>query len=145
DGRRRASGFVALGHLSGIVAGTTTTRELAMDVVFLVGRILFALIFIFSGLMGHLAEARQTAAYARSQGAPAPELMVPLSGAVILVGGVSVALGAWADVGALLVAAFAFSVAFFMHAFWREKDPMQQQNQMAHFMKNMALTGAALV
>jgi putative oxidoreductase len=32
-----------------------------------------------------------------------------------------------------------------MHAFWREEDAQQQQNQMAHFMKNMALAGAALV
>jgi uncharacterized membrane protein YphA (DoxX/SURF4 family) len=116
-----------------------------MDVVFLVGRILFALIFIASGLTGHLTQARQTAQYARSQGAPAPELMVPLSGVVILVGGLSVALGIWADLGALLLAAFAFSVAFFMHPFWREQDPQMQQNQMAHFMKNMALVGGALV
>jgi putative oxidoreductase len=116
-----------------------------MDVVFLVGRILFALVFVASGLMGHLAKARETAQYARSQGAPAPELMVPLSGVVIIVGGLSVALGAYADLGALLLAGFCFSVAFFMHAFWREQDPQMQQNQMAHFMKNMAMVGGALV
>jgi putative oxidoreductase len=116
-----------------------------MDVVFLVGRIVFALIFVVSGLTAHLAQARQMAGYARAQGAPAPELLVPLSGVVIIVGGLSVALGVWADAGALLLAGFAFSVAFFMHAFWREQDAQQQQNQMAHFMKNMALTGAALV
>jgi uncharacterized membrane protein YphA (DoxX/SURF4 family) len=116
-----------------------------MDVVFLVGRIVFALIFVVSGLTGHLAQARQTAGYARAQGAPAPELLVPLSGVVIIVGGLAVALGVYADAGALLLAGFTFSVAFFMHAFWREQDPQQQQNQMAHFMKNMALTGAALV
>jgi putative oxidoreductase len=116
-----------------------------MDVVFLVGRILFALIFVASGFMAHLAQARGMAEYARSQGAPAPGLMVPLSGVVIIVGGLSVALGVYADLGALLLAGFAFSVAFFMHAFWREQDPQMQQNQMAHFMKNMALVGGALV
>jgi putative oxidoreductase len=116
-----------------------------MDVVFLVGRIVFALIFIVSGLTAHLAQAREMTGYARAQGAPAPRLLVPLSGVVIIAGGLSVALGAYADVGALLLAAFTFSVAFFMHAFWREKDAQQRQNQMAHFMKNMALTGAALV
>ena len=116
-----------------------------MDVVFLVGRILFALIFIASGMTAHVAQARQSAEYARSQGAPAPELMVPLSGVVIIAGGLMVALGVWADVGALLLAAFAFSVAFLMHAFWREQDPQTQQNQLAHFMKNMALVGGALV
>jgi uncharacterized membrane protein YphA (DoxX/SURF4 family) len=116
-----------------------------MDIVFLVGRILFALIFVASGVTGHLAKAREMAQYARSQGAPLPELMVPLSGVVMIVGGLSVALGIYGDVGALLLAAFAFSVAFFMHAFWREHDPQMQQNQMAHFMKNMAMVGGALV
>jgi uncharacterized membrane protein YphA (DoxX/SURF4 family) len=116
-----------------------------VDVVFLVGRIVFALLFVISGLTAHLAQVRQVVPYVRAQGAPAPELLVPLSGVVIIVGGLSVALGVYADAGALLLAGFAFSVAFYMHAFWREQDPQQQQNQMAHFMKNMALTGAALV
>jgi putative oxidoreductase len=116
-----------------------------MDVVFLVGRIVFALIFVVSGLTAHLAQARQMVGYARAQGAPAPELLVPLSGVVIIVGGLSVALGVWADAGALLLAGFAFSVAFFMHAFWREQDAMQRGNQMAHFTKNLALAGGALV
>jgi uncharacterized membrane protein YphA (DoxX/SURF4 family) len=47
-----------------------------MDVVFLVGRVVFALIFVVSGLTAHLAQARQMAGYARAQGAPAPELLV---------------------------------------------------------------------
>src|SRR5918995_1558823 len=45
-------------------------RRCAMDVVFLVGRVLFALIFVASGFMAHLAQAREMAEYARSQGAP---------------------------------------------------------------------------
>jgi hypothetical protein len=32
-----------------------------------------------------------------------------------------------------------------MHAFWKEEDPQMQQNQMAHFMKNIAMAGGALV
>jgi hypothetical protein len=32
-----------------------------------------------------------------------------------------------------------------MHAFWRETDEQMKANQMAHFMKNLALTGGALV
>lgn len=116
-----------------------------MDVVFLAGRILFVFIFVVSGFSVHIAQARQMAEYARAQRAPAPELMVPLSGLVIIAGGLSVALGIWADLGALLLAAFAFSVAFFMHAFWREQDAQQRQNQIAHFMKNIAMVGGALV
>jgi uncharacterized membrane protein YphA (DoxX/SURF4 family) len=31
-----------------------------------------------------------------------------------------------------------------MHRFWGVADAMQAQNQMAHFMKNLAMTGGAL-
>ena len=116
-----------------------------MDAVFLAGRILFAVIFLASGLMTHLAGRAGAMQYARAYKAPAPELMVPLSGLVIVVGALSVALGVLADVGALLLGAFALSIAPIMHAFWREEDPQAQQNQMAHFMKNIAMVGGALV
>jgi uncharacterized membrane protein YphA (DoxX/SURF4 family) len=45
----------------------------------------------------------------------------------------------------LLLAAFTLLVAPIMHAFWKEQDAQMQQNQMAHFMKNVALAGGALV
>jgi putative oxidoreductase len=54
-------------------------------------------------------------------------------------------LGLWADLGALLLIAFLLPVAFFMHAFWRETDEQTKSDQMAHFMKNMAMAGEALV
>ncbi|HZA89231.1 MAG TPA: DoxX family protein [Solirubrobacterales bacterium] len=62
-----------------------------MDVVFLIGRILFVVPFVLSGLTNHFS--RQGVEYARNYGAPAPGLMVPLSGAAIVAGGLSVALG----------------------------------------------------
>jgi uncharacterized membrane protein YphA (DoxX/SURF4 family) len=37
-----------------------------MDVLFLIGRILFALVFIFSGLTVHLLQAKQRIEYARA-------------------------------------------------------------------------------
>jgi putative oxidoreductase len=116
-----------------------------MDVVFLARRILFALIFIASGMMGHLVGRREAVEYARTYNAPAPDVMVPLSGVAIILGGLSIAFGVLADIGALIVATFVLSVAPIMHAFWKEQDPQQQQNQMAHFMKNMAMLEGALV
>jgi putative oxidoreductase len=114
-----------------------------MDVVFLVGRILFALIFIFSGSTIHLS--RQGVEYARAYGAPAPETLVPLSGVVAVVGGAMVVLGIWGDVGALLLAGFLIGITPFMHAFWREEEEQAQQMQMFNFLKNLALLGGALV
>lgn len=116
-----------------------------MDAVFLIGRILFSLIFIASGVMGHLVQGKQTAEYARSVGAPPPEVTVPLTGVMILLGGLSVLLGLWADVGAILLIVFLLLAAFMMHAFWKEQDPQMEQVQMAQFMKNIALAGAALI
>jgi len=87
-----------------------------MDVGFLIGRILFAVPFVLSGFTNHFS--RQGVEYARGYGAPAPELMVPLSGVAIVAGGLSVALGIWADLGALVLAAFALLILPIMHAFW---------------------------
>jgi putative oxidoreductase len=46
--------------------------------------------------------------------------MVPLCGAAIVAGGVSVALGIWGDLGSLVLAAFALAILSIMHAFWKE-------------------------
>jgi putative oxidoreductase len=116
-----------------------------VDVVFLIGRIVFALVFLFSGATVHLIQARQGIEYARMYRVPAPEVLVPLSGVIAVVGALSVILGIWADLDALLLIAFLLPVAFFMHAFWRETDEQVKANQMAHFMKKMALAGGALI
>ena len=116
-----------------------------MDVLFLIGRIVFAVVFLFSGATAHLLEARKGIAYARMYRVPAASLLVPLSGVMAVAGALSVMLGIWADLGALLLVAFLLPVAFFMHGFWREMDEQMKANQMAHFMKNMAMAGGALV
>jgi putative oxidoreductase len=118
--------------------------EGTMDVVLLIGRILFAAVFVVSGSAIHLIKWRDGVAYARASNVPAPELLVPVSGLMAVGGGSLVALGLWADLGALLIAAFVFPVAVGMHAFWRIDDPMQRANQQAHFMKNVSMGGAAL-
>jgi putative oxidoreductase len=115
-----------------------------MDVVLLIGRILFVNVFISSALTVHLFKWRDGVGYARAKGVPAPELLVPGSGLMALTGGALVALGLWADLGALLLAAFVFPVAIWMHAFWKAADPMERLQEQVHFMKDIALGGAAL-
>ena len=114
-----------------------------MDVVFLIGRILFGMLFLFSGLTAHMG--KQGIEYAKAYRAPAPELMVPLSGGVIVVGGLMVILGIWADLGALLVGGFLLAITPIMHAYWKEQDPQMKAMQQAMFAKNFALIGAALI
>src|SRR5438094_722482 len=56
-----------------------------MDVLELIGRLAFAAIFISSG-PNHLLKREQMTAYARSVGAPAAPLAVPLTGLMIIGG-----------------------------------------------------------
>lgn len=115
-----------------------------MDIIFIVGRILFALIFINSGF-AHFAQREAMTGYAQFKKVPAAKLAVPLTGLMILVGGLSVVLGFWADLGALLLAAFLVVSAFMMHNFWTIEDAQAKQNESISFFKNLALAGAALI
>jgi putative oxidoreductase len=115
-----------------------------MDVVFLVGRILFGALFVYSG-MGHFAAAEAIQGYARQADAPAPNVTVPLTGVVIIVSGLAVMLGVLADLAALLIAGFLFLTAFIIHRFWRVQDPQTRQMEQVQFSKDLALAGAALV
>ncbi len=115
-----------------------------MEVVFLIGRILFGVPFVYSGF-GHFAAAEAMQGMARQQGAPAPAVTVPLTGAVIVVSGLAVILGVFADLGALLIAGFLCLTAFIIHAFWKVEDPQTRQMEQVHFFKDLGLAGAALV
>ncbi|MFC3965845.1 DoxX family protein [Nocardia jiangsuensis] len=114
-----------------------------MDVVVLIGRILFAVLFLGSAA-GHLTQADGMAGYAASRGIPAPKLAVLGSGVLILVGALSVLLGVWADLGSLLLVLFLLPTAVLMHPFWKETDAETKQMEMIGFNKDVALGGAAL-
>ena len=101
------------------------------------------MIFVLSGLALHFNH--QGVELARAYGAPAPALTVPLSGVAIVAGGLSIGLGVFADLGALVVAVFLLPTAYFIHAFWKEKDEQGKDSQIGHFQKNIALAGAALL
>ncbi|MGH3518448.1 MAG: DoxX family membrane protein [Haloechinothrix sp.] len=115
-----------------------------MDVLVLIGRVLFAILFLGSAY-GHLAQGRAMVGYVESRGVPLAKLAVPVSGIQILLGGLMVLLGVWADLGALLLLAFLVPTAVLMHAFWKETDAQTRQMEQIQFMKDMALGGAALM
>ncbi len=114
-----------------------------MDILFLIGRILFAALFIGAG-PNHFANRKDLAEAAREKGAPMPELGVLLIGAEFLVGGLMILLGIYADLGALLVIPGLLVTAFFVHNFWQIEDPDEQGEQIGNFLKNIALVGGAL-
>jgi putative oxidoreductase len=115
-----------------------------LDLVDLVGRLLFAVLFLMNG-WANVAQREAMVGGGAAIGAPRPGLSVPASGVVMLVGGVLIALGVWADLGALLLVVFLPYAAFLAHAYWKESDPGVRAAEQAQFWKNIALTGAALV
>ncbi|MET9958634.1 DoxX family membrane protein [Streptomyces sp. NPDC006326] len=115
-----------------------------MDVLVLIGRVLFVVLFATSAV-NHLTRSKAMAGYTASRGIPFATAAVLASGVVLGAGAVSVAVGLWADLGALLLAAFCFSAAVLMHGFWAEKDPQAKMAEQSHFFKDLALGGAALV
>jgi uncharacterized membrane protein YphA (DoxX/SURF4 family) len=114
-----------------------------MDVVLLIGRVLFAALFLGSAF-GHLTQTDSMAGYAASRGVPMARPATLVTGVLILLGGLSVLLGVWGDLGALLLLVFLLPTAFLMHGFWGETDPTAKQAEMVHFNKDVALAGAAL-
>jgi putative oxidoreductase len=107
-----------------------------------VGRALFAAIFVEAGL-SHFNPG--TIGYARAAGVPLASFLVPASGILASLGGLSVLVGWHARLGALAIIAFLIPVTLTMHAFWAATDAMTAGLQFAMFMKNLGLLGGALL
>lgn len=114
-----------------------------MDVVTLVGRILLAAMFLLSGI-NHLTKPAAMTGYAQFKKVPAAKASVLVSGILLVLGGLSVILGAWADLGAAVLAGLSIVMALKMHAFWGETDPQAKQMEMIAFLKNLSMGGGLL-
>jgi len=115
-----------------------------MDIVLILGRVLFSLLFISSGV-AHLTKLEAMTGYAQYKKVPAAKLSVIVTGLMLIIGGLYVALGIYADLGALLLSIFLLLSAFKMHDFWTVTDSQAKQSEMTSFMKNLALAGASLI
>ena len=115
-----------------------------MAVAFLIGRIIVGLYYISSGIR-HFTHLNMMAGYAGSKGVPIPKLAVPGSGALLVIGGLSLLLGYQPVIGIVAVVLFLIGVSPMMHNFWAVQDPMQKMAEMVNFTKNMALLGSALM
>jgi uncharacterized membrane protein YphA (DoxX/SURF4 family) len=115
-----------------------------MDILLVIGRVLFALIFINSGI-AHITKLQAMTGYAQFKKVPAPKLAVIVTGLMLIIGGLYVAFGVYADLGALLLAVFLVLSAFMMHNFWTIADAQAKQSETINFFKNLSLAGAALI
>jgi len=115
-----------------------------MDILLVIGRVLFALIFIKSGI-AHLTKLNDMTGYAQFKKVPVPKLAVIVTGLMLIIGALYIVFGVYADLGALLLAVFLVPTAFMMHNFWTIQDPQAKQGEMINFFKNLSLAGAALI
>ena len=113
--------------------------------ILLVGRVVFALFFVAIAAAGHLKKSKMMEGFARQVRFPAPQIAGWPSGIWLVAGGLSIALGAWGDVGSLMIAAFVVLAGAFFHRFWVFEDAEQKQAQMQLFWRNVTFLGAALI
>ncbi len=124
-------------------------------IVTLLARVMLSLIFVLSGV-NHLLHWNPTIeamtahgmAMERvlgSTGSVVVHVLLALAVVCLLVGGLSVMLGARARLGATLLLVFLVPATLIFHDFWTLADGSPAYlNQMQHFMKNVALAGGLL-
>jgi uncharacterized membrane protein YphA (DoxX/SURF4 family) len=111
--------------------------------ILLLSRLILGFYFIFNAF-NHFRNLNSLAGWVQSKNLPAPKLLVILSGFFLLVGGVTILLGIYVEIGVLALTLFFLPVTFLMHDFWRETDPQMKMMHMINFMKNLALWAAIL-
>ena len=99
------------------------------------GRVLLSIIFIVAGF-GKLADSAGTAGYMSSVGVPGilvwPTIVVELGGGLLIL------IGYQTRIVSFILAGFTLVAALIFH------NHLADQNQMIHFMKNLAITGGFL-
>ena len=107
------------------------------DIVALVARIGLAAIYLISGL-GKLAAHEGTVGYIASVGLPAPEFGYWVAIVVEVLGGLAILTGFKTKIVAPVMAVFTVAAALAFH------NDFGDQNQMIHFLKNIAIAGGFL-
>ncbi|HEY4365595.1 MAG TPA: DoxX family protein [Steroidobacteraceae bacterium] len=101
------------------------------------GRLLIAVIFLISGF-GKLAAPAATQGYIAAAGLPLPLIAYLVAVVVEVGGGILLVLGYQTRIVALAMAVFTIAAAFGFH------NHFADQNQMIHFLKNIAMAGGLL-
>jgi putative oxidoreductase len=121
------------------------------------GRILFAVLFIFSGaakLLDLSATAQMTgkivfpaalATYTTQLegivGMPMPQILAIAAGSIEVICGIMIALNFGARFFAILLILFVAAATFYFHDFWNQTGP-DARNNLVHALKNLSIIGA---
>jgi putative oxidoreductase len=110
--------------------------------ILLVGRILFVALFAFSA-RGHIVNHARFVTTAKGR-LPVPYVAGWPTGVWLLLAALLMVLGIWADIAALMMAAFLVPTTLLFHRFWTFSDPPQRRTQEGSFYRNVSLLGASL-
>lgn len=106
----------------------------------LIGRFLLAAIFLISAY-GKVMNYDSTAAYMASKGLPMIPLLLGLSILIEFVGGLSLVFGYKTRALATLLILYLIPVTLIMHDFWMIENPLLREDNLIHFLKNLAIIG----
>ena len=108
------------------------------------GRTLFVIYFITMGL-SHLINFREHSGFLRRKGVPMARAATLLTVVMMTLGGALFVTGWHREAGAALLFGIIFPAPFFLHHFWNETESYMRLSEFAHFTKDLALAGAALL
>jgi putative oxidoreductase len=109
----------------------------------LIGRILLAAVFVLSGI-NKLGNFTGTAAFMSGAGLPMAEILLVATIAIELICGMMLVLGWRARFAAAVLLLFMVPVTAVFHNPWAAADQAMAQQQMIHFLKNLAIMGGLL-
>ena len=84
---------------------------------FLLGRLIVGAYYIHNGL-NHFIKLGQLTEYAKFKGVPSPQLAVIGTGVLLLIGGVTILLGKFPEIGVAALVLFFIPVSFMMHKYF---------------------------
>lgn len=110
-----------------------------------VARILFVAVFAFQdAIYNKIIYASRSIQYMNNFGLPYPHIILVLTVIMELTAGFMIVTGWKSQLGALLIFCFTLVATFIFHRFWTYSDPVEFQNQLNHFMKNISIMGGAI-
>ena len=112
--------------------------------VALVARLALMTIFIVSTVSNKIPQFSQTVQFMTQEKVPIPMAALACAIGLLLLGSVSLLLGAWTRIGAFFLLVFLCAATYYFHDFWTFTDPLQRQLQTIQFLKNLAIGGGLL-
>lgn len=109
------------------------------------GQLLFAFLFLGTGLINSTTKVKQHVDRMAAQGIPQAALVLWIGFAMQYIGGLSIALDYRTDIGAPILIVFTVVATAIFHRFWELDDPLRRHLHMSFIFSNCAIVGGLLL